>query len=149
MFSDSCCRKCALPSIGDYPFRFIQGHAGSGRQPPRTVAKRRNWVDTETGGFMPPQNERGGDPMDAIHRISVGFCCLGSAALAVAASPAAVLAQAESYPARPVRVIVPFPPGGSLDFNARAIVDKLTENLGQQIVIDNRSGASGTIGTGI
>jgi tripartite-type tricarboxylate transporter receptor subunit TctC len=46
-------------------------------------------------------------------------------------------------------MIVPFPPGGSLDFNARAIADKLSENLGQQIVVDNRGGASGTIGTQI
>ena len=74
---------------------------------------------------------------------------LGLAAAALGAWPAAGWGQSEAYPQRPVRVIVPFPPGGSLDFNARAIVDKFSESLGQQIVIDNRSGASGTIGTGI
>ena len=74
---------------------------------------------------------------------------LGAAVLVLAGWPDAGLGQTDSYPSRPVRVIVPFPPGGSLDFNARAIVDKLTEHLGQQVVIDNRSGASGTIGTGI
>jgi tripartite-type tricarboxylate transporter receptor subunit TctC len=46
-------------------------------------------------------------------------------------------------------VIAPFPPGGSTDFNARAIQDKLSDQLGQQIVIDNRGGASGQIGTRI
>ena len=87
--------------------------------------------------------------MDALHRISVRFGWCAASLCTLAALPATAPAQTEPYPARPVRVIVPFPPGGSLDFNARAIVDKLTEQLGQQVVIDNRSGASGTIGTGI
>lgn len=69
--------------------------------------------------------------------------------LAVTAMPGAGHAQKENYPMRPVRLIVPFPPGGSTDFNARAISDALSAHLGQQLVIDNRSGASGTIGTGI
>jgi tripartite-type tricarboxylate transporter receptor subunit TctC len=68
----------------------------------------------------------------------------------LAAAAVALSAQAaERYPSRPIRVIVPFPPGGSTDFNARAIQDKLSASLGQQIVIDNRGGASGQIGTGI
>ena len=85
--------------------------------------------------------------MEDAWRMAIRFGVFGIAA--IAAVPDSALAQTETYPARPVRVIVPFPPGGSLDFNARAIVDKLTEHLGQQIVIDNRGGASGTIGTGI
>jgi len=56
-------------------------------------------------------------------------------------------AQAQGYPARPVRLIVPFPPGGSVDVVARALTPKLSERLGQQLVIENRSGASGNIGT--
>jgi len=64
-------------------------------------------------------------------------------------APLAAAAQSASYPARPVRLIVPFPAGGSIDFNARAISDKLSENLGAQIVIDNRGGASGTIGSSV
>ena len=67
---------------------------------------------------------------------------LCAAALAVAAG-----AAAQSYPARPVRVIVPFPAGGGIDFVARALAPKLTEYMGQSVVVDNRSGASGTIGT--
>ena len=50
------------------------------------------------------------------------------------------------WPARPVRVIVPFPPGGGLDFFARATAPKLQELLGQQIVVENRSGAGGMVG---
>ena len=59
------------------------------------------------------------------------------------------LVQAQNYPARPVRLIVPFPPGGSVDVVARALSPKLSERLGQQVVIENRSGASGSIGTEI
>ena len=56
-------------------------------------------------------------------------------------------AQTENYPNRTVRLIVPFPPGGSVDLIARLVSPRLGESLGQQIVVDNRSGASGNIGT--
>jgi len=68
-----------------------------------------------------------------------------TAGFAVAAASAG-LAQAAAYPERPVRLIVPFAPGGASDFVARIIQDKLGNELGQQIVIDNRTGASGYIG---
>jgi tripartite-type tricarboxylate transporter receptor subunit TctC len=58
-----------------------------------------------------------------------------------------LLVQAQSYPSRPVRLVVPFPPGGSVDVVARALTPKLSERMGQQVVIENRSGASGIIGT--
>ncbi len=74
---------------------------------------------------------------------------LFAVALAGSAFSGLACAQTDNYPTRPVRVILPFPPGGSLDFNARAIQDKFSERLGQQLIIDNRSGASGAIGTGI
>ncbi len=61
--------------------------------------------------------------------------------------PAAVLAQA--YPTKPIRLIVAFPPGGSTDIVARLVGQKLSERLGQQVIIDNRGGAGGTIGTDI
>ena len=66
-----------------------------------------------------------------------------------AALLAPLAAQAQDYPARPVRVVVPFPPGGGTDIVARLVTQKLGERLGANFVIDNRSGAGGTIGTEI
>jgi tripartite-type tricarboxylate transporter receptor subunit TctC len=59
------------------------------------------------------------------------------------------MAQSEQYPTRALRLIVPFSPGGSVDTIARMLGAGLAENLGQQVIIDNRSGASGSIGTEI
>jgi tripartite-type tricarboxylate transporter receptor subunit TctC len=68
----------------------------------------------------------------------------------LAATFAALPASAaETYPARPIRFIVPFPPGGGNDIVGRIVAAKLAEVLGQQVVIDNRGGAGGTIGTDI
>ena len=71
------------------------------------------------------------------------------AAVVIAAllAPAGLLAQA--YPAKPVRMIVGFAPGGGTDVTARAIVQQLSEGLGQRVVIDNRPGANGVVGTDI
>jgi tripartite-type tricarboxylate transporter receptor subunit TctC len=66
-------------------------------------------------------------------------------ALGAAALPA--LSAAADYPTRPLRLIVPFPPGGSNDLLARYFSDKLTDRLGQQVIVDNRAGANGIIGT--
>jgi tripartite-type tricarboxylate transporter receptor subunit TctC len=57
------------------------------------------------------------------------------------------IARAQAYPTRPVRVIVPFPPGGNNDLVARLIAQWLSERLGQQFIIDNRAGAGTNIGT--
>lgn len=81
------------------------------------------------------------------HRLrSRCFFTASVAALATAlALPLPAVAQA--WPSKPIRVVVPFPPGGGIDTVARIVVPKMSESLGQPMVIDNRSGAGGTVGT--
>lgn len=79
--------------------------------------------------------------MESNHRI----LCIVAGSLALAAATASVAQQ--NYPSRPVRVIVSWAPGGAADLTARVVGQKLGEQLGQQLVIDNRAGASGAIGT--
>jgi len=62
---------------------------------------------------------------------------------------AAGVAWSQAYPAKPVRVIVPFPPGGANDITARILLPKLSEQMGQSFIIENRSGAGGTTGSAV
>jgi tripartite-type tricarboxylate transporter receptor subunit TctC len=88
-------------------------------------------------------------------RIIVFVKLSGAAALALVIAAGAVYAQsakkdsASSFPVRPIRLVVPVPPGGSSDGSARIIGQKLTESWGQQVIIDNRAGAAEIIGTEI
>jgi len=72
---------------------------------------------------------------------------LASAAILAAAALHPALADAQSYPRRPVTIVVPFPPGAATDSFARAAGKRMGDLLGQQFIIDNRAGASGRIGT--
>lgn len=73
------------------------------------------------------------------------FLHLAAGAAALPALPR--LARAQAYPSRPVRIIVGFPPGGATDIQARLMGQWLSDRLGQQFIVENRSGASGNIGT--
>ena len=98
----------------------------------RTGSRRGGWCWGGDGALPPGSWHR------ALRRFAI--------ALVAGASLVAATSFAQSYPSKPVRVIVPFAPGGGSDITARVFSNKLSEYLGQQFVVDNRGGAAGLIG---
>ena len=84
-------------------------------------------------------------------RKSLALCIVRIARLVLVATIAASagFAQAQAWPSRPIRLIVPWPAGGGVDTAARMISEPLAQRLGQPIVVDNRPGAAGNIGTAL
>ena len=78
-----------------------------------------------------------------------GFARFLVASIALAAGLAALPAAAQSYPAKPIRMVVPYPPAGGTDVVARTLSEPLAAELGQPIVIENKGGAAGNLGTDI
>lgn len=74
-----------------------------------------------------------------------GICAVLAAALAATLAPLHAATQGETYPQRPIRLLVGFTPGGATDLVGRLVAEKLSERIGQQVVVDNRAGASGII----
>ena len=77
-------------------------------------------------------------------RAQAAIALLGAIAL-----PCATQALAQDYPSRPIRMVVPWPPGGVTDVIARGLAQMMSESMGQPVVLDNRPGAAGTVGVGI
>jgi tripartite-type tricarboxylate transporter receptor subunit TctC len=73
--------------------------------------------------------------------ISIAVAAIASTAFATAHA-----ATQDNYPSKPIRLVVPFTPGGSTDILARLVAKQITDSFGQQCIIDNRPGAGGTIG---
>src|SRR5688572_16354610 len=104
-------------------------------------------MDRPWGILMPIlQTLRGDRKMNSSLR-----CAIAAALVAAAIAPATSWSadKGGAYPDRPIRLIVPFPPGGGTDLVSRTIQPELQARLGQQLVLDNRGGAQGLLGTAL
>ena len=93
--------------------------------------------------------EGGGGDISGMLYLRRAMPQFASFAIGCALVCASLAAEAQTYPARPLRIVLGFPPGGGIDLVARILAPRLTESLGQQVIVENRSGANGLIGTEI
>jgi tripartite-type tricarboxylate transporter receptor subunit TctC len=111
------------------------------------IRSRRSGYPRPDGGYPPPAQQGPRRQPGAVARLPLMTTLqrLIVAAVLAAASPhlAAQAGAPPAYPSRTIRMVVPYPPGAGTDLHARALAQKMTEALGQQVIVDNRSGANG------
>lgn len=106
-------------------------------------------AEGEASQLMQEVSETRGAPASRIRGNHMKSHVVRKALFALLCAGAANCVSAQAYPTKPVRLIVPFAPGGSNDTMSRALAQKLTERWNQQVIVDNRGGAGGNIGTEI
>src|SRR5664279_952701 len=126
------CARC--PAARRMPIRF------RAKRPRRFPRRRPGGWPRRAGASSTDRAPSPGEPfMPPITRVlSLLLSCM--------LLPAAVAMAAETYPAKPIRLIVPFPPGGPADALARIVGDRIGANMGKPVVVENRPGAGGNIG---
>ena len=127
-----------LPMVLRRPAHICQARGRHHR-----LVRRRHRHDDDVGVVGPIGNGKWREKVDAQHAFDLDSGCRLLVALTTS-----VAAQSD-YPNRPLRLIIPFPPGGSNDVVGRMIGTQLGERLGKQVIVDNRAGAGGIIGTEI